>query len=89
MSSICWLLGDNSALFTGDTLFIGCCGYCDPAVMFRTLRNVLYPLPDGALVYSGHDYEDEPFDTLGHQKTVNPYLAIRDLPSFEEAVRQL
>jgi len=88
-SSVCWLLGDNSAIFTGDTLFVGCCGYCDPEIMFRTMRQVLYPLPDEAVVYSGHDYGEEPFDTLGHQKQVNPYLAIRDLPSFKEAVKDL
>ncbi len=68
VSSVCWLLGDNSAVFTGDTLFIGCCGYCDPEIMFRTMRQVLYPLPDEAVVYSGHDYGEVPFDTLGHQK---------------------
>ena len=89
VSSICWLLGDHSAVFTGDTLFIGCCGYCDPEIMFHTLREVLYPLPDEAVVYSGHDYGDEPFDTLGHQKQVNPFLSISDLNAFREAVRSL
>ena len=88
-SSVCWLLGDNSAIFTGDTLFIGCCGFCDPEIMFRTMRDVLYPLPDEAVVYSGHDYGEVPSDTLGHQKQVNPFLSIRDLPSFKEAVKAL
>ena len=89
VSSICWLLGDHSAIFTGDTLFIGCCGYCDPETMFRTMREILFPLPDQAIVYSGHDYGDEPFDTLGHQKQVNPFLSIRDLKAFREAVKAL
>ena len=89
VSSICWLLGDNSALFTGDTLFIGCCGYCDPEIMFHTMREIILPLPDEAVVYSGHDYGDEPFDTLGHQKKVNPFLMIRDMPAFRAAVREL
>lgn len=88
-SSVCWLLGDNSAIFTGDTLFIGCCGFCDPETMFRTMRDVLYPLPDEAVVYSGHDYGDVPSDTLGHQKQVNPFLSIRDLNAFKEAVKAL
>ena len=89
VSSICWLLGDHSAIFTGDTLFIGCCGYCDPGIMFRTMRDILFPLPDQAVVYSGHDYGEAPADTLGHQKQVNPYLYIDDLTAFKKAVRDL
>ena len=89
VSSICWLLGDHSAIFTGDTLFIGCCGYCDPGTMFKTMRDTLFPLPDRAVVYSGHDYGEEPSDTLGHQKQVNPYLSIDNLPDFKKAVRDL
>ena len=89
VSSICWLLGDHSAIFTGDTLFIGCCGYCAPEIMFKTMREILYPLPDQAVVYSGHDYGEEPFDTLGHQKKVNPYLYIDNLPDFRKAVKDL
>ena len=89
VSSICWLLGDRSAIFTGDTLFIGCCGYCDPEIMFRTLHEVFDSLPDETLIYSGHDYGEVPFDTLGHQKIVNPYLSIRELAAFREAVKEL
>jgi len=88
-NSICWLLGDHSAVFTGDTLFIGCCGYCRPAVMFRTMREILLPLPDEAVVYSGHDYGEVPSDTLGHQKRVNPFLTAPDLAAFRAACREL
>ena len=87
--SVCWLLGDHSAVFTGDTLFIGCCGYCEPETMFHTMREVIAPLPDGAAVYSGHDYGEVPFDTLGHQKAVNPFLLAKDLQTFRAAVREL
>ena len=89
VSGICWLLGDHSAIFTGDTLFIGCCGYCDPEIMFHTMREILVPLPDQPIVYSGHDYGEEPFDTLGHQKQVNPFLYIDNLPDFKKAVKDL
>ena len=89
VSSVCYLLGDNSALFTGDTLFIGCCGYCDPKIMFHTMREILYKLPDSAIVYSGHDYGEVPCDTLGSQKKVNPFLYLTDYPAFEKAVKDL
>ena len=62
VSSVCYRLGDDSAIFTGDTLFIDCCGYCDPAVMFHTMREILYPLPDSLIVYSGHDYGHVPYE---------------------------
>ena len=89
VSSVCWLLGDNSAVFTGDTLFVGCCGYCHPETMFQTMREVISRLPDEAVVYSGHDYGEEPYDTLGHQKQVNPFLYLTDLQDFKEAVKDL
>jgi hypothetical protein len=57
--------------------------------MFKTMREILFPLPDQAIVYSGHDYGEEPFDTLGHQKKVNPYLYIDDLSDFKKAVKEL
>lgn len=87
--SVCYRLGDDSAIFTGDTLFIGCCGYCRAEIMFRTLREKIFPLPDSLIVYSGHDYGDKPFDTLGNQKKINPCLAAEDFRSFRKAVEQL
>ena len=86
--SICWKLPDDSGIFTGDTLFVDYIGYCNAYKMFHSLER-LRQLPDDMLIYSGHDYGEVPFDTLGHQKQVNPYLAIRDLPSFKEAVKAL
>lgn len=87
--SICYALSDDSALFSGDTLFIGCCGFCKPKLMFQSLHQKLFPLPDSMLVYSGHDYGDVPVDTLGHQKQNNPYLAAADYASFYSAWKQL
>lgn len=89
VSSICWLTGDQHSLFTGDTLFIGCCGYCNARTMFQTMREKIYPLPDSAVVYSGHDYGDMPSDTLGHQKQVNPFLYLKDYELFKKEVKNL
>lgn len=89
VSSVCYRLGDDSAIFTGDTLFIDCCGYCDPEIMFHTMREILYPLPDSLMVYSGHDYGHVPFESLGAQKRTNPYLYTKDLPAFIEEVKKL
>ncbi|MCX6357816.1 MAG: hydroxyacylglutathione hydrolase family protein, partial [Candidatus Aureabacteria bacterium] len=63
--SVVYRLTDDSALFTGDTLFIDWCGYCEARSMFRTMREVLYPLADTLEVYPGHDYGRYPHRPLG------------------------
>ena len=86
--SICYRTSDDSALFTGDTLFIGCCGFCRAEPMFESMLR-LRALPDSLTVYSGHDYGDVPCDSLGRQKIVNPYLSAETLPVFRERLRHL
>lgn len=80
--SVLYRLSDDTALFTGDTLFVDCCGYCNPDVMFQTMRQVIFPLADTLVVYSGHDYGDFPFRTLGIEKVSNPYLNTADYTCF-------
>ncbi|OGV56657.1 MAG: hypothetical protein A2X49_08645 [Lentisphaerae bacterium GWF2_52_8] len=87
--SVCYRLGDDSAIFTGDTLFIDCCGYCDAHTMFRTMRDVLWPLRDSNIVYSGHNYGRVPFATLGEERQSNPYLRITDFEQFKKELKKL
>ena len=87
--SVCYRLGDDSAIFTGDTLFIDCCGYCDAAEMFHTMREILFPLPDPLTVYSGHDYGHVPYESLGEQKKTNPYLRPCSFVQFQEELKKL
>lgn len=60
-TSICYYVIDNdnnSAVFTGDTLFVGGCGRpfeCSAETMWQSLQK-LFELPDETLVYAGHDY---------------------------------
>ena len=89
LDSVCYLLSDNSALFTGDTLFIDCCGYCEAKTMFHTMRQRLWPLPDQAIVYSGHNYGHVPFESLGSQKLSNPYLKAKDFETFKRELKNL
>ncbi|MDV7393001.1 hypothetical protein RZS08_16640, partial [Arthrospira platensis SPKY1] len=58
--------GKETAIFTGDTLFIGDVGRPDLAIkadlterdlaglMFESLRNKIMPLPDDVIVYPAH-----------------------------------
>ncbi len=87
--SIIYHLTDDSAIFTGDTLFIDCCGYCDSAVMFKTMRKVIFPLADSNEVYSGHDYGRCPHAPLGEEKVKNPYLSAGTFEKFSEEIKKL
>jgi hydroxyacylglutathione hydrolase len=86
---IIYRLSDDSAIFTGDTLFIDWCGYCDATTMFKTMREVIMPLADSNIVYSGHDYGRAPFATLGEEKTGNRYLNTADFTEFTIRLKDL
>jgi len=87
--SVVYRLSDDTAIFTGDTLFVDWCGYCDARTMFDTLRTVIYPLADKNEVYPGHDYGRYPHTSLGRQKIENPYLAATDYGRFREELKKL
>ena len=56
--AVAYVLGDDEAVFTGDTLFIAGCGRLfegTPAMMFDSFRK-LAGLDDDTRVYCGHEY---------------------------------
>lgn len=62
-------------LFVGDTLFAGSIGRTDlPGgdyqVLIASIRSVLFPLGDAAIVHSGHG----PDTTIGQERRTNPFL---------------
>ena len=74
-------------LISGDTLFINACGRCDlpggdPKQMYQTLTQKLMKFPDDTVLCPGHNYADKPTDTMGHQKSSNPYLLCDSLDNF-------
>jgi glyoxylase-like metal-dependent hydrolase (beta-lactamase superfamily II) len=88
--SQCFLVeesGQPGKLVSGDTLFLGSCGRVDlpgsnVEEMYQSLNGTLKALPDETLLYPGHLYSPEPFDTMGHQKRSNPYLRVSSLEQF-------
>ena len=88
--SQCFLVeeaGQPGRLISGDTLFLGSCGRVDlpgsdVEAMYESLNGTLKALPDETLLYPGHRYSPEAFDTLGHQKRSNPYLRVTSLEQF-------
>lgn len=76
---VCLQLGDEGAapvLFVGDTLFAGSIGRTDLpggdyATLIRSIRAVLLPFGDEAVVHPGHG----PSTTIGHERLTNPFLS--------------
>jgi hydroxyacylglutathione hydrolase len=88
--SICFFLedGQDRAVFTGDTLFIGGCGRFfegTPKEMHKALNEVLAALPDDTKVYPGHEY------TKGNVKFAKQVLnnsAIKKLDDYSQANKE-
>lgn len=81
-------------LLTGDSLFIRGCGRTDfqsgdPAVMYHSITQKLFTLPDNTWVYPGHDYRGHAVSTIGEEKQNNPRLVGQTIASFIEIMNNL
>lgn len=70
---------DGSRIFTGDALMIDGCGRTDfqsgdAATLYRSVHEKLFSLPDDALVFPGHDYQQRRVSSVGQEKARNPRL---------------
>jgi hydroxyacylglutathione hydrolase len=79
---VCLQVGKKGAvqkdLFVGDTLFAGSIGRTDlpggdHATLIASIRNVLFPFGDDAVVHPGHG----PDTTIGQERRTNPFLTGR------------
>jgi len=87
--SQCFLV--DNRIVSGDTLFIGACGRVDlpgsnPEQMYYSLTQKLMALPDGMILFPGHNYSATPTSTMGEQKKTNPYLRFTSLKQFLAAM---
>ena len=75
-----YVLDDRSMAFTGDALLIRGCGRTDfqqgdARRLFRSVRGQIFSLPDGCLLYPGHDYRGLTSTSVAEEKLYNPRLA--------------
>ena len=66
-------------VFTGDTLFVEAVGRTDlPGgswqIMYKSIQERLFTLPDDTKVMPGHNYGRTPTSTIGHEKKYNPSI---------------
>ena len=74
------MLDDRSMAFTGDALLIRGCGRTDfqggdARTLYRSVRERIFALPEGCLLYPGHDYRGLTVTSVGEEKLYNPRLA--------------
>lgn len=69
----------GESVFTGDTLLIDGCGRTDfqngsADILYESIHNKLFSLPDSTVVYPGHDYKGRTSSTIGQEKQHNSRL---------------
>ena len=74
-----FVMDDESKAFTGDCLLIRGCGRTDfqegnAKVMFRSVHEHIFTLPDDCLLYPGHDYRGLTATSVSEEKRYNPRL---------------
>ena len=74
-----YVLDDLSMAFTGDALLIRGCGRTDfqqgsAPTLYRSVREQIFSLPDGCLIYPGHDYRGLTASSVGEERKFNPRL---------------
>jgi sulfur dioxygenase len=74
-------------LFSGDTLFIRGNGRTDfqngsAEMLYYSLKDKIFTLPDETTVYPGHDYKGERISTIGIEKRKNPRYANKTKEEF-------
>lgn len=76
---VTYVLGDQSLAFTGDALLIRGCGRTDfqqgsAQALYRSVRDRIFSLPPGCLLYPAHDYKGRTVTTVAEELEHNPRL---------------
>jgi glyoxylase-like metal-dependent hydrolase (beta-lactamase superfamily II)/rhodanese-related sulfurtransferase len=84
---------EDRLVFTGDCLLIRGAGRCDfqqgsAKVLFRSISEQIFSLPDACVVLPAHDYSGRTMSTVGEEKAYNPRIGggadERDFVGFME-----
>lgn len=87
-------LVNGDKVLSGDALFIRGCGRTDfqsgnAGMLYDSVTQKLFTLPDATLVYPAHDYRGHTVSTIGEEKHCNPRFAGRDRNDFTEFMNNL
>ena len=82
-------------IFTGDALMIRGCGRTDfqqgsSEILFQSVREKLFSLPEETLVCPGHDYKGRTQSSIKEEKEYNPRLKMENsLGEFQKIMSEL
>jgi glyoxylase-like metal-dependent hydrolase (beta-lactamase superfamily II)/rhodanese-related sulfurtransferase len=91
-----FVLDDRSMAFTGDALLIRGAGRTDfqqgsATALYRSIKEQIFGLPDGCLLYPAHDYRGLTCSSVGEEKRFNPRIGAtrseRDFVGFMANLR--
>jgi sulfur dioxygenase len=87
-------LVNGTHLLTGDALFIRGCGRTDfqngnSGILYDSVIQRLFSLPDETLVYPAHDYRGYTVSTIGEERKLNPRFAHKSRDEFIEFMNNL
>jgi glyoxylase-like metal-dependent hydrolase (beta-lactamase superfamily II)/rhodanese-related sulfurtransferase len=71
-----FVTSDRKMVFTGDALLVRGAGRTDfqagdPALLYQSIKEQLFSLPDDCVVYPAHDYDGRTSSTIGEEKKFN------------------
>ena len=78
---VTYLCREQGMAFTGDALLIRGCGRTDfqqgdASLLFDSIRNKVFALPDETLLFPGHDYKGRMLTTVSEEKRFNSRLRL-------------
>lgn len=87
-------LVNHDRVLTGDALLIRGCGRTDfqsgdAGILYDSVTQRLFTLPDETLVYPAHDYRGHTVSTIGEEQHWNPRFVGRDRAAFIEFMENL
>ena len=76
---ITFVLDDRGMAFTGDTILVRGCGRTDfqegdPAILYQSIYEEIFRLPDDTKLYPGHDYNGFTVTSVIEEKVFNQRL---------------
>ena len=92
-SHMAYLVNGNH-LLTGDALFIRGCGRTDfqngnAGILYDSVTQGLFSLPDETLVYPAHDYRGHTVSTIGEERKFNPRFVDKSRHEFIQLMNNL
>ena len=85
--SMCFWSFKNNIIFTGDTMFVGRTGRTihqgsNIDDLYHSIYNILLKLPLETMIFSGHNYGELKFDTIGNNIKNSNFFSCKNFNDF-------